>query len=304
MKDKLNFEEACKELQLSEDELEQAVANGEISAIKEGDSIFFKREIVNKFKVNRKTEPTIILADEDMDILEGVEEIDLSGPKPVQKPKAAEVKASEPKTPELEIPDLSGSLDDIVIEPRKADKGEAKTPTGATPVQAGLGSPDETVLNLDGLLEDDGSEGTTPIPGAPVADKLLEESSDITVEGNVSDETLLDTDLLEVGEEEDSFKMETTTDAGVVEPTEANLLRGGEARAMQMKRKKSHGALTGLLLATSIVLLVPLGICLNLFFVSSDTPIVSGPAKSEPVYQWIFDVNKLGGIVEMISDFF
>ncbi len=41
-KDKLSFEEACKELQLSEDELEQLVANGEIAGVKEGDTVTLK----------------------------------------------------------------------------------------------------------------------------------------------------------------------------------------------------------------------------------------------------------------------
>jgi len=246
--------------------------------------------VVTNFKKNRKTEPTIILAAEDMDILEGMDEIKVEPAKPAAAKPAPKAEAPAP----VGIPDL----DDVVIETRKE-----------TPAPAAAASPDDTVLNLEGLLEDDGSEGTTPIPGA--AAKMIDESSDITVEGNVSDETLLDTDLLEIGEEEDSFKMEaggTPEETAADLATEANLLRGGGARVMQMKRKKVNPLFSIFLAASALLLLAPLGMLLNAGFVAGfhEDPVVIGGkvvgGKDTP-YEWIGKVNFMGGVIEGIADF-
>jgi len=284
-KERLNFEEACKELQIPEDEMEQLVANGEIASLKEGDAIFFKKDVVAQFKKARKTEPTIILADSDMDILDGLEDMDLGG-------KGAKAPAS---------------MEDIVIEPRSAEgKAAMKAHGDATP------STDDTVLNLDGLLEDDGSEGTTPIPGAM---RPVDESSDITVEGNVSDETLLDTNLLEIGEEQDSFNLDTSvSDDGITEPMEANLLRGGGSRPMQMKRKQGSPGLTITMALTAVLLMIPLGITLNTLFITKSAAEnkmlvepVDPKVKSPPtVYKWIIDATPkwVSGTFETISDWF
>jgi hypothetical protein len=283
-KDRMNFAQASKDLGISEDELEQLVANGEIAGTKEGDTIFFKPEVVAQFKKSRKTEPTIILADSDMDILDGLDAMDLGGKKGA--------------------PGLSAaSLDDVVIEPRSAEGKAAK--------KAEVPSADDTVLNLDGLLEDDGSEGTTPIPGA------VDESADITVEGNISDETLLDTNLLEIGDEptQDSFKLDTTaSDEGVTEPMESMLLRGGGARAMQMKRKKSHAGWTIAMVLTALLLLVPLGITLNILFVTKSMAEGTVPEGKDPkapkgqksveVYKWVFDLDVMPGLYNGIADMF
>ncbi len=309
-KDRLSFDEACKELQVSEDELEQLVANGEIASIKEGDTFFFKREVISQFKKNRKTEPTIILADEDMELLDVMEEIELepreeSAQKPAASgPRATEVlplgkgggeKGEAEEEISLELPGSEASL-------------EPEAETAAAQAAAGGSVPDDTVLNLDGLLEDDGSEGTTPIPGAEIAAKI-DEVSDITVEGSVSDETLLDTDLLEIGDEEDSFKLDTTVDESLTEPTEGNMLRGGGARAMQMKRKRSHAGLTVVLALTAVVLLVPLGISLNTLYVSAlgqESVVTTGPKGGPAVYKWVLDCSDMAGKwwVEWIADLF
>jgi excisionase family DNA binding protein len=289
-KDRMTFEEAAKELQISEDELEQLVANGEIASIKEGDTLFFKPEVVSQFKKSRKTEPTIILADEDMEILDVMEEIDLE-----TKESPAQAAAGAPagaggasdllNLDDLELPDL---------ESREAGAQEVGKAAAPAPAPA---APEDTVLNLEGLLEDDGSEGTTPIPGGGPASQLLDEPGDVTVEGNVSDDTLLDTDLLELGEEEDSFKLDAAAEETLTEPTEATLLRGGGARVMQMKRKKSHAAITAVLALTAITLFVPLGVHLNTLSVS----MLAGESASLPdkskqsVYQWVIDSSQIVG---------
>jgi excisionase family DNA binding protein len=302
-KDRMTFEEASKELQISEDELEQLVANGEIASIKEGDTFFFKKEVIAQWKKSRKTEPTIILADEDMEILDVMDEINLDAPpaasreKPAAPARPEAAAGSELNLDDLEMPDQKP--EEVAIVPRAASgKKPAPEPEAA--------SPDDTVLNLDGLLEDDGSEGTTPIPGAQVAQRAVEESSDLTVEGTVSDDTLLDTDLLEMGEEEDSFKLDTTADESVTEPTEASLLRGGGARAMQMKRKKSHAPFTVFLVLTVLALICPLGITLNTLFVTAlghDNVVAQG--EKEPVYEWKEWIpGFVPGTVEWVADFF
>ncbi len=312
-KDRFSFEEACKELQISEEELEQLVANGEIASVKEGDTLFFKKEIISNFKKSRKTEPTIILADEDMEVLEGMEEIDLGVPeeeavqqpeRPLQPTASKKDVVKEDFPAEQEIPELS-DLEEVVVETRSSGEDETGEPAEPVEVGAELGTPDDTVLNLDGLLEDDGSEGTTPIPGIESLEGI-DEGSDITVEGNISDDTLLDTDLLEIGEEEDSFKLDSATEETLVDPTEATLLRGGGARAMQMKRKKSHAAWTISMVVTSLVLLVPLGVSLNTFFVTrfGENKMTEVASGGEPVYKWIFDSNVLAGVVKGIADLF
>lgn len=310
-KDRLSFDEACKELQVSEDELEQLVANGEIASIKEGDTFYFKREVISQFKKNRKTEPTIILADEDMELLDVMEEIELEPrDESAQKPAAGGPRATEVLPMGKSGGGKSGAEEEISLElpGSEASLGESEAETAAAQAAAGASVPDDTVLNLDGLLEDDGSEGTTPIPGAEIAAKI-DEVSDITVEGSVSDETLLDTDLLEIGEEEDSFKLDTTVDESLADPTEGNMLRGGGARAMQMKRKRSHAGLTVVLALTAVVLLVPLGISLNTLYVSAlgQESVVTTGAKGGPaVYKWVLDCSDMAGKwwVEWIADLF
>jgi len=286
-KDKLTFLEACKELGIPEDELEQLVANGEIPCTKDGEKLIFNADVISQFKKTRKTEPTIILTEEEMNILDGME--GMLEEKPAAAAPAAPEK--EKKAPAPIIPELDG-MEEIVIEPRGSEK---KQPEEAA------ASNEDTVLNLDGLLEDDGTEGTTPIPGTEAGARAVEETSDITVEGNVTDDTLLDTDLLEVGEEEDAFKLESTatTDEALTESVESTLLRGGGARAMAMKRKKSHGGFTAMLVLTAAIFLAPVGVTLNTLFSSGQVQI------GDPDKNWVNKANAYGGgMVNTIADLF
>ena len=72
---RLKFEEACAELGISEAELEQLVARGEIASVKEGDSLFIKREVLESYK-SQSDEPAILLSDEEINLLED-DDIDL-----------------------------------------------------------------------------------------------------------------------------------------------------------------------------------------------------------------------------------
>ena len=75
----MSFEDACRELGISQAELEQLVAAGEIASMKDGEAICFKPEVVKLYKES-KGDPMVLLADEDLSLLEGdIEEIDLLG---------------------------------------------------------------------------------------------------------------------------------------------------------------------------------------------------------------------------------
>ncbi|MFN0058003.1 MAG: helix-turn-helix domain-containing protein [Planctomycetota bacterium] len=194
MKDYVSYEDAMSQLGLSEDELNELVASGQLRAIHDGDQIRFRSDDIGSVKKSRDTEPTIVLSDTQAEKL--------------------------------------GSLDQ-------------------QPIDLDSLSTDETVLNIEGLLED--SEGTTPVPGAGI----LEGEDDIRPRA-VGDDTVLDTDGLELG---DDFKLSADDTSGGEEET---LLTGGGVRSMQVVRKQSHAAMTAVLAATVLLALAPSALMLNL----------------------------------------
>ena len=225
----MSFEEAARELGISEGELEKLVASGEIASTKDGDSLLFKKEAIDNYK--NQGEAEIILSDDDLNLLDDDDDeidfgIDLSG---------GEDAAGEDAAPEL--PDVAAE-----------DGGDLEL---SLDDDASIG--DETVLDVESLLSDDDSEGTTPIPG-----------SDDSGEDSLGDETLLDTDILDLGDDDaDTFELDTTEDT-LLDPTEeGSLLRGGGARVMQMKRRKSHAPWTVLLSFAGLALLIPLAVLLG-----------------------------------------
>ena len=230
----MSFKEAASELGISEEELEGLVASGKIASTKDGDELLVTKEAVDNYK--NQGEAEIILSDDDLSLLEDDDEeidfgIDLTGGD-----EAGDAdEGSAPAAPDIAAEDdgdLELSLDD----------------------DAGGSVGDETVLDVGSLLDDDDSEGTTPIPGA-------EDSGD---EESIGDETLLDTDILDLGDDDaDTFELDTTEDT-LLDPTEeGSLLRGGGARVMQMKRRKSHAPWTVLLSFAALALLVPLAVLLG-----------------------------------------
>ncbi|MDE0959475.1 MAG: helix-turn-helix domain-containing protein [Planctomycetota bacterium] len=106
-------------------------------------------------------------------------------------------------------------------------------------------STEETVLNIEGLLEDDGGGG------------ILEGEIELDL-GGVGDETVLDTDDLSFDDSFDFSDDETVGDTG----GEDLLLSG--ATEMQMVRKKPATAMTALLALTILLLLVPTALLMNL----------------------------------------
>ncbi|MAJ28239.1 hypothetical protein CBD41_02335 [bacterium TMED181] len=130
-------------------------------------------------------------------------------------------------------------------------------------------STDETVLNIEGLLEDDGSGS------------LLEGESELDL-GGVGDETVIDTDDLSL----DSFDFdeEVGGDTGGDE-----LMLSGNTE-MQMVRKKPATAMTVLLVLTLLCLLIPAALLMNLM----------NPGGTFPDWGDHGAVNFMNGLVESI----
>lgn len=68
MADYYTFEEVLAELQIDEEELKRLVSQGELRGFRDGASMKFRAEDVNRLKKGRETEPTIILTDSDAEI--------------------------------------------------------------------------------------------------------------------------------------------------------------------------------------------------------------------------------------------
>jgi excisionase family DNA binding protein len=263
---RLKFEEACAELGISEAELEQLVARGEIASVKEGDSLFIKREVLESYK-SQSDEPAILLSDEEINLLED-DDIDfgIDLEEPAAAPEVAASMSVDAETDELSLDD---DLPDLDI---GGDVGD---------VLEGATDPEATVVNVGGLLED---EGTTPVEGDPSG--MLEDTGDLDLEGGLGEETLLDTEVLDLGADDtDTFDLDTAEET-LMDPTEEGaLLRGGGARVMQMKRKKSHAVWTGLLAASALILLVPLGVLLSMVYMENAT-------ADADTYKWIGTYGK------------
>ena len=294
----MTFEETCRELGVSEAELEQLVAAGEIASIKEGDTLFFKADAVARYK-DSKGDDTILLADEEISLLEDddLEEIDLlamdddedSAPTtPVEKPvgASAEPDISLEDSEELSLdddglPEIDLDLDsDLVIDPAEAETADVSARDD-----------DETLLNMDGLLEEE-AETTTPIVGA--GDDLLGD--------DLGDDALLDTEL-DFGEETDTFDVDTVDDLTSDLTDEGTFLRGGGARVMQMKRKENNLWTTVVLALCAVVLLVPLAVTTNTIYYSNIDP-EAGPTVASGLdnYAWVRDYNFFGAVIEGLAD--
>ena len=299
--DRMTFDETCRELDVSEAELEQLVAAGEIASIKEGDTLFFKADVVAMYR-DSKDDDTILLADEEISLLgdDDLEEIDLlamdddedSAPTtPVEKPveASADLDISLDDSEDLlldddGLPEIDLDLDldsDLVT-----DRADAETSADSLGEDA-----DETLLSMDGLLEEE-AETTTPIVGA--GDDLLGD--------DLGDDTLLDTEL-DFGEETDTFDVDTVDDLTSDLTDEGAFLRGGGARVMQMKRKENNLWTTVVLALCAVVLLVPLAVTTNTIYYSNIDPESSLTAASgADSYAWVRDYNFFGGVIEGIAD--
>lgn len=139
-----------------------------------------------------------------------------------------------------------------------------------SPIDLDSISTDETVLNIEGLLEDE-TEGTTPIPGS----SILEGEDEISI-GDVGDDTVLDTDDLDLDGDFDLGDDDTLLSE------DDTLIAGGGTRRVQMISKQSHAWATVMLAATFVLLLLPLALIVNLMVsdggnypFQADSPLLS-----------------------------
>lgn len=139
-------------------------------------------------------------------------------------------------------------------------QAEELTLPSEVPIDLDALSTDETVLNIEGLLEDE-TEGTTPIPGADLLENDLLESDEISI-GSVGDDTVLDTEDLDLDGDFD-----LTDDDTLLADDDDSLIAPGSARRVQMVRKRSHGWATGVLALTALIALAPCAILLNSLYV-------------------------------------
>ena len=253
----MSFDEARRALGVSEAELEKLVAAGEIASVKEGDTLYFTADVIARYKDSRD-DPTVLLADEEINLLDddGVEEIDLLGD---------DTALSGVGGDEISFgDDLDLSADDLLSDVGGTDAAD-------------------TVLNMDGLED---SEATTPVPS---------EASSL-VSGDPGDDTLLDTELLDLGDDDD-FSVDDLGDLNDDYMDDDSVLRGGGARVMQMKRRESHAGWTAMLAIACVLLLLPLGVLINLMFLNSAGVVGSGET-------WISKANVLDGFVRAIAGVF
>ena len=268
----LSFEAAARELGVSPKELEKLVAAGKISAIKSGDTLQFKRAAIDGYKSQRGDDADILLSDEEIDLL-GDDEIDFgididggdaeleATPKAVGGAKKVPALSIDDDLPEI---DLGGDLD------IGGDELDGDELDGDELDLGGGGGGDDTVLDLEDMLEGD-SEATTPIPA-----------------GDLGDETLLDTDLLDLGDDDaDTFELDTTEDT-LLDPTEeGSLLRGGGARVMQMKKRKSHAGWTAVLALAGLLMLAPLAVLLSTVYLEDLRVGAIEKDKGRAQHEWI-----------------
>ncbi|MGA1488851.1 MAG: helix-turn-helix domain-containing protein [Planctomycetota bacterium] len=154
-----------------------------------------------------------------------------------------------------------------------------------SPIDLDSISTDETVLNIEGLLEDE-AEGTTPVPGMGI----LEDEDEFNLDA-IGEDTVLDTDGLDLDDDFDLGSDDDTVAAG----TDDTFLAAGGTQQMQVVRKKGSPAMVGLLVATMVIMLAPAAVLLNL---------MAGPNGVYP--EWVSDspLAMLNSLVESVLGIF
>ncbi len=260
----MSFEEVLAELQIDEEELKKLVSQGELRGFRDGLSMKFKKDDVLNLKQGRETEPTIILTDSDqeMGIAESSDELIL-----------------EDSTSDTVI-----NIGDIMAP--GAGKGKAApAPTSSSASASASGS---AISNLSGL------SSASSISGAPVSDQqeiifdTTEEQYTVSPHDSESDpeaaiptvevpsvsedmgvvETDSDAQLVEVGSDEsmetEAFELmdeSGETDAAVEVPVKGGRSsrkapkQSAKMRALELEQKKSHSAMTAVLLFTMLILM-------------------------------------------------
>ncbi len=153
-----------------------------------------------------------------------------------------------------------------------------------SPIDLDSISTDETVLNIEGLLEDD-ADGTTPVPGMGI----LEDDDELEI-GSIGEDTVLDTDGLELDDDFDLGSDDETVAAG----TDDTFLAAGGTQQMQIVQKKGSPAMVAVLVATLLVMLAPAAVVMNL---------IASPGGVYP--GWVEEkLGMFNGLVESILGIF
>ena len=154
-----------------------------------------------------------------------------------------------------------------------------------SPIDLDSISTDETVLNIEGLLEDE-AEGTTPVPGLGI----LEDEDEFDLD-SIGEDTVLDTDGLDLDDDFDLGSDDETVAAG----TDDTFLAAGGTQQMQAVRKKGSPVMVGLLVATMLLMLAPAAVIVNL---------IAGPNGVYP--DWVADspLAALNSLVESVLSMF
>lgn len=231
----LSFDEVARELGIGAEELRRMVADNEIRAFHEGGELKFKHEDVNKLKNRLETEPTIILSDTDAG------------------------KIIEDAPIELE----SSILEEPVLEEQAAE---------LIPADDALQS-SETVLSVDGLLED----------GPASADETAL-GLDVSESADAGHDTVFDSQLVE-----DDLSL--GADAGALALEED--VRSGPRR-IKAKVQEADPVMTVLTVAACALMILPGAVLVNL---------AGGQDGSYP--KWIGEnLSFLNGIVDGIVQLF
>ncbi|HAK96107.1 MAG TPA: hypothetical protein DCM87_14220 [Planctomycetes bacterium] len=231
----LSFDEVARELGIGAEELRRMVADNEIRAFHEGGELRFKREDVNKLRNRLETEPTIILSDTDAGRI--IEDVPI------------ELESSILEEPVLEEPALDAGLADDALQSS------------------------ETVLSVDGLLEDSPASADETALGLDVG-----ESAD------AGHDTVFDSQLVE-----DDLSLGDDSGALAIEED----VRSGPRR-IKAKAQEADPVMTVLAVAACALMILPGAVLVNL---------AGGRDGSYP--GWIGEnLSFLNGIVDNIVQLF
>ncbi len=225
----LSFDDVTKELGIGADELRRMVADNEIRAFHEGGELKFKREDVNKLKNRLETAPTIILSDTDAESILEDSGIDL-------------------ESPLLEEPLL-------------------EEPVGAAPAADDALQSSETVLSVDGLLED-----------APAGADETALGLDVAGGKDAGHDTVLDSQLVE-----DELSLDAQEGALALDDD----VRSGPRR-IKAKAQEANPVMTVLTVVCSVLLVVPGAILINMAG-GQDGSFPDWIAKDLSFLNWLVD---------------
>jgi hypothetical protein len=233
----LSFNDVVNELGISEDELKKLVADNEIRSFHEAGELKFKKEDVNQLKNRLETAPTIVLSDTDSSSLLDDE------PLLEEEPTLEEPTLEEPALEEPVLEEQPSSNETTLEEPVLEDAGKEPELDLSGPEE--VSPSEETVMDVDGILDDDD-------------DAITLEEPETDTSKSVGDDTVLDSGL---GDEDDlSFGLDDTEEDDIL----GQATSSGGPRMLTPRTQEASPALTGLLVLLALILILPGAILINL----------------------------------------